>query len=245
MSNKVNAAARSFCFLLIRTKSTLGMQGIFDFYTLSYFKARDLWGESFTFFLGWHSPRQATLWPGLSLSWNKTFSTSSPPFHRAAASFHLWLTAPKPPVRQTLSPSLICQALQKQSPTSGPAIYPCGMYMWDRNSKGQTQLCLISQKATILPSFGAKDSLINHLSQGFISKVTCYSRRQVFLWIFKIHVFLNSQKWVDLYVFDACSGSVMEEKGFHPKLSTFAAFCVGFCFFFFFPATASLWFLLG
>lgn len=117
--------------------------------------------------------------------------------------------------------------------------------MWDRNSKGQTQLCLISQKATILPSFGAKDSLINHLSQGFISKVTCYSRRQVFLWIFKIHVFLNSQKWVDLYVFDACSGSVMEEKGFHPKLSTFAAFCVGFCFFFCFPATASLWFLLG
>lgn len=115
MSNKVNAAARSFCFLLIRTKSTLGMQGIFDFYTLSYFKARDLWGESFTFFLGWHSPRQATLWPGLSLSWNKTFSTSSPPFHRAAASFHLWLTAPKPPVRQTLSPSLICQALQNKA----------------------------------------------------------------------------------------------------------------------------------
>lgn len=127
MGNKVNAAARSFCFLLIRVKSTLSMPGIFDFYTLMYLKARDSRVESSLFF--WAdtaSGRQPCAQElagdmSLSLSWNKTFNTSASLFHETAALL-ISLIDCFQASSQILSPLLIWQVLQKQSPISDPAV---------------------------------------------------------------------------------------------------------------------------
>lgn len=103
MGNKVNAAARSFCFLLIRAKSTLSMPGIFDFYTLMYLKARDLRVESSLFLTqpqaGSPVPRS---WLGTChrhLAGIKHLILQLLHFMRLQPCSYLWLTASKPPVK--------------------------------------------------------------------------------------------------------------------------------------------------
>lgn len=139
-------------------------------------------------------------------------------FTRLQPCWHLWLTALSQTNTFTIT-DLPSSAKANPNFWSCYSFHPCGMYMWDRNSKGQTHLCLISQKATILPSFGAKDSLMSHLFQGFISKIMCYSKDR-FPYGFLRYMFLSSiihkSGWICMYLLHAL-GQSWNKKGFTPS----------------------------